>query len=163
MKDQRKKVFLVSLTLLTAGLLFLLYTTEKRLAKIDLPSEKSNPAKKASRSIASTKPVKLKKQVLPAYIEDKLKKNLARQFPKPELLTKWEVTPINKQVRLKNNPYKKFKHVKIGFEYNKKYGSFEALIDPKSGTVLRTWNSIRYEFKRPPMLDIEGRGLASEN
>ncbi len=158
MFKNKKRIFFTLSLLLFCGLASLLFLDKKSSNHKTIANNNQIKGSRAPASIPDTKKkIKPNTPKVSKELKEKLKSNFEKKFPDKEKLTDWEVTSYRQKVRYKNHPFNRFQHVKINFEYGGKYGAFEALIDPKTGSVLRTWNNTRYEIKKPPRLNITGK------
>ena len=63
-------------------------------------------------------------------------------------------------VQVKRKSARNLEHVRVSYlNENGNPFSYEALIDSETGSMVRSWNQTRYEFKKPIVFSTEGTAL----
>lgn len=94
------------------------------------------------------------------------KKTYKRRFLKMAAIKKVQslkIEPIKSIVKIKNNTARNLEHIKVSYlQENGDPFSFEALVDSETGSLVRSWNKTRYEFKKSISFNPKGQELYKE-
>lgn len=63
-------------------------------------------------------------------------------------------------IQVKRKAARNLEHIKVSYlDENGNPFAFEALVDSETGSMVRSWNQTRYEFKKPMAFSIDGKAL----
>jgi hypothetical protein len=152
----KKVLFAISIALLSIGA----YTLSNK-------QDELKTVVSVNRLPASVKPIKkiepTSKKIFKTII-DKLdepvylltKKELSKSFSESDNII--EIKPVGEKIYSKLSRKVKFKHTKIKIRKKNSHmlSSFDALIDPNTGKIVRTWNKTQVEHPKKITFKAEG-------
>lgn len=166
-----KKIIIALTLVLIFGFFF--FNRERQKDFVEAPTQE-----KTRREIASLPPIPAsnKKVVMKPVKEEK--REVAQSEAKTELEEKiiehyqniFEETPTTvtmefvQNVEIEEDTFtSQVKVYKINLDQGQGNKSrFLAMVDPETGSIIKTWNHTRYEFKRPLRISGEGQEFYSE-
>lgn len=105
--------------------------------------------------------LKYSNKVNPNWKEDYRRKFLRMSAIKK--VQKLKIESIKSIVKIKNNTARNLEHIKVSYlQENGDPFSFEALVDSETGSLIRSWNKTRYEFKKSISFNPKGHELYRE-
>ena len=184
MKKISKPIYFIALAMvITVGLIsfgVLRYSSQDKFNKTSDTSKSKQTSPKTKRVPAATKAkLGLKKIGDRIIIGDKVQKTNDIKYineTNPEWQTAYtkkllrlgkgkKISQLNVEhqksmVEVKRKSARNLEHVRVSYlDENGNPFSFEALIDSETGSMVRSWNQTRYEFKKPIVFSTEGTAL----